>query len=50
VERGGAVAGVNGTIYTRERLRDMLSTPAGVAEYRRNQAEIQRQEAAGLIR
>lgn len=49
--RGGVAAGVNGhVVYTRETLRDMLSTPEGIAEYRRNRAEIERQETAGLIR
>jgi hypothetical protein len=47
--RGGSVAA--GTpIYTRERLSQMLRTPEGIKEYRRNQSEISRQEAAGLIR
>ena len=42
---------VNGTgTYTRERLRQMMATPEGMDEYRRNRAEIERQEAAGLIR
>lgn len=40
----------NGGLYTRQRLRDMMQTPAGMAEYRRNKAEIERQERAGLIR
>lgn len=47
--RGGSVA-AGTTVYTRERLSQMLRTPEGIAEYRRNQAEISRQEAAGLIR
>lgn len=48
--RGGSVAAGTNQIYTRERLSQMLRTPEGIAEYRRNQAEISRQEAAGLIR
>jgi hypothetical protein len=47
--RGGSVA-AGTSIYTRERLSQMLRTPEGIKEYRRNQSEISRQEAAGLIR
>lgn len=47
---GGTAANGSGLIYTRERLRQMMQTPAGMAEYRRNKAEIERQERAGLIR
>ena len=48
--RGGSVAAGTPPVYTRERLREMLRTPDGIAEYRRNKSEIDRQEAAGLIR
>jgi hypothetical protein len=47
--RGGSVA-TGSQVYTRERLAQMMRSPEGLAEYRRNKAEIERQEAAGLIR
>lgn len=46
----GGAASNGAVIYTRERLRDMMRTDSGMAEFRRNRAEIERQEAAGLIR
>jgi hypothetical protein len=45
----GGQAANGGGVYTRERLRQMMETPAGMAEYRRNKSEIERQERAGLI-
>jgi hypothetical protein len=46
----GGSAGVGTEVFTRERLRQMMQTPEGIAEYRRNRKEIERQELAGLIR
>jgi hypothetical protein len=47
---GNGMSSSNGRVYTRERLREMTATAEGRAEYRANRAEIERQEAAGLIR
>lgn len=51
---GPAPNGTNGSgggthIYTRAELREMQSTPDGMARYRANKAEIERQAIAGLI-
>ncbi len=52
---GPAPNGTNGSgngthIYTRAELHRLLGSTEGMAEYRKNRAEIERQELAGLIR